>query len=259
MTAIQLHQHMRSLGHWVDWDATTDGFKAGDPETEVRAIAVCWQSTLPKLREAAASGCNLFVTHEPTFYVHMDDDPGVFALPFAREKMSFLHESGLVVYRCHDVWDRVPGIGIRDSWARQLGFEGPPAAADAFHAAYPFTGTAGVLAEHVRLRVEPLGQSRVWLLGDPAAPVTRVGIGTGAVTDFRSMLSLGADAMVVTDDGIAFWSAGCQAADSGIPLIVVNHAVSEEPGMRSLAAHLAGAFPDVPVRHIPLGCLYSVV
>ena len=40
MRAIDLDTHMRQLGTWVDWDKTVDTFKAGDPQTEVRAIAV---------------------------------------------------------------------------------------------------------------------------------------------------------------------------------------------------------------------------
>ena len=259
MKACLIHEHLMSLGDWVDRERSCDGFKAGNPETDVRIVAVCWQATLPALREAAARGAGLFVTHEPTFYVHMDDDLRVFELPFALAKKRFIEETGILIYRCHDVWDRMPEIGILDSWARQLGFDLPPAAADAFHAAYPFRGTVRDLAERVRERTAPLGQSRVWVLGEMDALVTRVAIGTGAITDFRRMLSLGADAMVVTDDGMSFWSAGCQAADSAIPLIVVNHAAAEEPGMKNLAGYLARTFPGLSVFHLPMGCLYTAV
>lgn len=259
MKAVEIHEHFKSVGTWVDWEHSCDAFKAGDPETEVRRVAVAWQATLPALRDAVAGGADLFITHEPTFYVHMDDDPRVFEHAFAREKKRFIEQSGLVIYRCHDVWDRMPEIGILDSWARQLGFDGPPAASATFHAAYPFRGTLGDLAQRVRQCTEPLGQQRVWILGEPDVPVSRVALGTGAITDFGTMLSLGADAMVVTDDGIAFWSAGCQATDSGIPLVVVNHATAEEPGMRNLARYLQSVFPALEVRHIPMGCLYSAV
>ena len=40
MRAIELDTHMRHLGTWVDWTNTVDTFKAGDPQTEVHAIAV---------------------------------------------------------------------------------------------------------------------------------------------------------------------------------------------------------------------------
>lgn len=46
MQAIELVAHMRQMGTWVDWDQTVDTFKAGDPQTEVRGIAVSWMSSL---------------------------------------------------------------------------------------------------------------------------------------------------------------------------------------------------------------------
>ncbi len=72
MNAVELHEHMMSVGSWVHWNATCDGFKAGDPHAEVMGIAVAWQSTLPMLRRASRKGCNLFVTHEPRSSPHVD-------------------------------------------------------------------------------------------------------------------------------------------------------------------------------------------
>lgn len=259
MKAIDIHNHMASLGDWVDWSATCDGFKAGDPQSDVKGIAVAWQSTLPNLRLATEKGCNLFITHEPTFYVHMDDSEAVFRHEYAAAKLRFIEESGLTIYRCHDVWDVFPDIGILDSWASGLGFDSPPAAAVRYHSAYPFTGTVRNLACHVRERVAAIGQSVVEAIGDPDQPVSCVALGTGAITDFHTMLGLGADACIMTDDGMAFWSAGCQAVDSGVPLIIVNHATAEEWGVRNLAAYVARQFPDIPVHHLPMGCLYHVV
>ncbi len=233
--------------------------QGGDPHAEVMGIAVAWQSTLPMLRRASEKGCNLFVTHEPTFYVHMDDSEDVFQQDYAAAKSRFIEQSGLTIYRCHDVWDVFPEIGILDSWASGLGFDGPPEAAVRFHAAYPFSGTVRDLAIHVRERVASIGQPIIQIIGDPDQPVSRVAFGTGAITDFSTMLSLGADACIMTDDGMAFWSAGCQAVDSGIPLIIVNHATAEEWGVHNLAGYIERCFPDVPVHHLPMGCLYHVV
>lgn len=39
-----------------------------------------------------------------------------------KTKREFLERTGMVVLRCHDAWDRWPGIGICDSWAGGLGF-----------------------------------------------------------------------------------------------------------------------------------------
>jgi len=39
-----------------------------------------------------------------------------------KTKREFLERTGVVALRCHDAWDRWPGIGICGSWAGGLGF-----------------------------------------------------------------------------------------------------------------------------------------
>jgi putative NIF3 family GTP cyclohydrolase 1 type 2 len=271
LRARDIDRHMRGVGHWVDWERTVDTFKAGDPDAEVRGIAVAWQSQWPALRAAHAAGCNLFVTHEPTFYVHRDDDPGAFADEHLTAKRAWLQETGMVVYRCHDVWDVLPEHGVRDSWARGLGLQGPPSAEDArrYYGLYrveprPVRDLARRLAE----RVTDVGQAQVQLVdpaGGGAGTVTHLAIGTGAACRVPAMAALrtpdGAapDALLVTDDGMSFWADGSWAIDRGLPLLVVNHASAEEWGLRSLAAYLQRRFPGVPVRHLPQGCQYQTV
>jgi putative NIF3 family GTP cyclohydrolase 1 type 2 len=261
-------RHMRALGTWVRWDQTVDTFKAGDPDVPVRGIAVAWQSQWPTLKAAHAAGCNLFITHEPTFYVHRDDDPGPYQDARLDAKRAWLEQTGMVVYRCHDVWDVVPQHGVRDSWARGLGLEGPPLAEDdrRYYGLYrvptqPLRALAGALAGRVR----DVGQAHVQLVGDGARSITHLAIGTGAACRVPAMAALrtpdGAapDALLVTDDGMRFWADGSWAIDRDLPLLVVNHATAEEWGMRSLAAYLRAHFPGVPVEHFPQGCLYHTI
>src|SRR5580765_2640526 len=64
VSAIQAH-----VG--IPWmEKTVDTFKAGNPDTPVTGIAVTMMATLDVLKRAAASGQNLVITHEPTFYNH---------------------------------------------------------------------------------------------------------------------------------------------------------------------------------------------
>ena len=57
----------------VPWrEQTVDTIKAGDPETPVTGIATTVMATYDVLERAAASGHNLIITHEPTFYSHQD-------------------------------------------------------------------------------------------------------------------------------------------------------------------------------------------
>jgi len=266
--ASDVDRYMRALGTWVDWTQTVDTFKAGDPESDVHGIAVAWQSQWPTLKAAHAAGCTLFITHEPTFYVHRDDDPGGYQDAQLDAKRAWLAETGMVVYRCHDVWDVVPEHGVRDSWARGLGLDGPPLAEDArrFYGVYRVEPQPlRQLARRLASRVRDVGQDQVQLLGDGSRTVTHLAIGTGAACRVPAMASLrtpdGAapDALLVTDDGMRFWADGSWAIDRDLPLLIVNHASAEEWGMRSLAAYLQAHFPSVPVRHFPQGCLYQTL
>jgi putative NIF3 family GTP cyclohydrolase 1 type 2 len=268
MRALDLDRHMRQVGTWVDWEHTVDTFKAGNSETEVRGIAVAWQSQWPTLKAAHAAGCNLFVTHEPTYYVHRDDDPSAFDDKDTAAKRAWLEDTDMVVYRCHDVWDVMPAHGIRDSWARGLGLLGPPLAADdhgwygLYHVA---PQTVQELAQNLAARVSAIGQDQVQVVGDLTRTVERLAIGTGAACRVPAMAQLqddtgrSPDALLVTDDGMSFWRDGSWALDRDLPLLVVNHATAEEWGMQSLAEYLQVHFPGVPVQHFPQGCQYQSV
>ena len=85
-----------------------------------------------------------------------------------------------------------------------------------------------------------------------------IAVGTGAITRFRQMASLGADVLLLTDDGTRLWESAVWLRDTGVSALLVNHATAEEPGMRNLAAWLGREF-GLGVRFIPQGCLYRSV
>jgi putative NIF3 family GTP cyclohydrolase 1 type 2 len=261
MNARDLLAYLRQLnGGWMNLANTVDTFKSGDPSIEVRGIAVGWMSYTWALQRALELGCNVFVTHEPTYYDHLDNNEKMLALPAVQAKRRFIDQSGLVILRCHDLWDQYPAIGIPDSWGDWLGL-GKPIAGEGYFRVYDVRGrTARDVARQVAARVAPLGQSAVELAGPPDQPVTRVCVGTGAITPFLKMLShYGVDLAICTDDGFTYWRDAAYAIDMGVPVIVVNHAVSEEAGLMNLARRLSEQFPAIPVHHIPQRCMYQLV
>jgi hypothetical protein len=261
MQAKHIHSHLRSLDTgWVNWDKTVDTFKAGDPDTEVSGIAVGWMSYTWALRRAVELDCNLFITHEPTYYDHWDNRPDLLERPEVQAKRKFIEANHLVIMRCHDLWDQLPEIGIPDAWGAWLGL-GDAVAGEGYFRVYDIAGqTALDVARQVAARTGSFGQEAVQLIGAPDKPVTRVCIGTGAITPLLSWLATyDIDLAICTDDGIAYWREGGYAIDAGLPVIVVHHAVSEEAGMIALAGHLEQRFPDLPVHHIPQRCMYRLV
>lgn len=111
----------------VPWQTdTVDTFKAGNPDEAVTGIAVTMMATMDVLERAAASGKNLVITHEPTFYNHLDKLdvlPEKEKDPVLAAKLAFIAEHHLVVWRFHDHWHRRTPDGIEAGMAYALGWE----------------------------------------------------------------------------------------------------------------------------------------
>ena len=261
MLAQELQAYLRTLnGGWVNIEKTVDTLKSGSPDAEIQGIAVAWMTYTWAIRQALSLGCNVFVTHEPTYYNHWDNDASILGLQAVRDKQALIERSNLVILRCHDLWDQMPEIGIPDSWAHFLGL-GQAIAGQGYFRVYDVSGrTAVAVAQAIAERTRHLGQEAVQLIGPADKPVTRLCIGTGAITPFLTLIrDYQADLVICTDDGISHWRDAAFAIDMDIPMIVVNHPVSEEPGMINLADHLRAKFPHIPVHHIPQRCMFRLI
>jgi putative NIF3 family GTP cyclohydrolase 1 type 2/GNAT superfamily N-acetyltransferase len=258
--ARDVHAHFRSVGTWVDWEGgtTCDGFKAGTPNTPVTGIAVGWQSSLPALRQASDLGCNLFITHEPTFYAHMDNDKGWRDTEPGQRKAAFLDRKGMVVYRCHDLWDIFPRLGIVDAWSEFLDLGQPVATARYYNVHEVPTTTAWELTHRIALAVFKLHEQAVQLFGAKWQMVHRLAVGTGAITNVRKMVELGADVLLTTDDGATLWRDAAWLEDLGLPMILVNHRTAEIPGLYKLVEYLQQQFPGLPVHFVGSTCSYEI-
>jgi putative NIF3 family GTP cyclohydrolase 1 type 2 len=276
MKVIDIFEFLKSKGTWVNWNATSDHILFGDPEAEISAIAVGWMPTFPNLKQAADNGCNLFITHEP-LYVGCANQFEIFIGGPIRDyrepiqnaimleendvwiqKTNWLKANNMTVLRCHDVWDDFPEIGIHGAWAKWLGFTKTPIAHEKYYEIHDL-GTISLeqLTTQLTARVKYLGQPGVMVFGEPNQIVHRIGLGTGAITDYRKMHQMGADVLLITDDGTRQWESAQWSEDSGIPMIMVNHATAEEPGIRTMADYIQKNFPTIPVTPIKRGCLYQ--
>lgn len=258
--AREIRDHLLAMGPWVDPASTVDTFKSGDPDAIVRKVAVCWMNYTWVVRKALELGCEMIICHEPTYYEHWDKERSVFDFEFARRKKDLIESSGIIILRCHDVWDRVEKIGIPWAWGEFLGFD-RLVDKTTFCLAYEIDEIPSAqLARVVAGRVAALGQQAVELYGPGDKPVRRVVVGTGAITPFVEMFkNLRADAAICSDDGFVRWRDGTMAVDMGLPAVVVNHGVTEEPGVRKLAEYLAGAFPSLTVVPIHQDCVYQAI
>jgi putative NIF3 family GTP cyclohydrolase 1 type 2 len=247
-----IREHLLARAPWVDPDHTVDTVKAGDPSRPLTTIGVGWVAAIENLRRAHELGCELFITHEPTFWEHQAPERRFRGVEPGLSKSRFLAETGMAVLRVHDIWDLWPGIGIRDAWAAGLGLtrllaEEP----NRWHAVYTIEETT--LADFARTvagRVAPLGQDSVQVIGDPDMRVSRPALGVGCGGPDVDALALGADVLIVCFDGASYWQDRQRFAELGAGVITVEHGTSELWGLESLALYLHQAFPTLTVHYL---------
>lgn len=239
----------------VEWKKdTVDTFKAGNPDTPVTGVAVTMMATMDVLQRAAAKGLNFVITHEPTFYAHLDTPEGVPENdPVWMEKRAFIEKHGMVVWRFHDHWHMRRPDGIEAGNIRTLGWEKFQRPDNQYLFVIPET-TVKELAREVSGK---LGSSMLRVVGDPEMKVTKVGFSPGAAGSQREIRAMEQDDVQVLMVGeTREWETVEYAADAASQhrqkaLIVIGHIPSEQPGMEECARWLQVFVKTVPVEFVP--------
>lgn len=238
----------------VQWQKdTVDTFKAGNPDTPVTGVAVTMMATMDVLQRASEKRLNFVITHEPTFYAHLDTPEGVPQDdPVWAEKRAFIEKHGMVVWRFHDHWHMRNPDGIEAGNVHALGWEKFQRADNQYLFVLPET-TVKELAQYVAGK---LGSTVVRVVGDPEMKVTKVGFSPGAAGSEQEIRALEQDDVQVLMVGeTREWETVEYAADAVSEgrrkaLIVIGHIPSEQPGMDECAQWLKGFVKDVPVEFV---------
>ena len=240
----------------VPWtEPTVDTFKDGDPATPVTGIAVTMMATFDVLRRAAARGANLVITHEPTFYDHLDKLDVLEAEhdSVTAAKRAFIREHRMVVVRMHDHWHRRRPEPMAVNLARVLGWERYQVPDSEWLYRVPET-TLAELAATIRRRL-PAPTMRV--VGDSALRVTKIGLSPGAAGFDTHRKLLQQDAVEVLVIGEAReWETVEYVADAVTAgrkkaLIILGHIRSEQDGMDEFTRWLGMFVKEVPVTFVP--------
>jgi putative NIF3 family GTP cyclohydrolase 1 type 2 len=265
MNIANFHKHFRDkarqFGYLRPEHETVDGVKIGASDLNITRMAVAWKATMNNLAKAHEAGCNFFISHESLFCNghHGREDTDDVITTHEYDKLKWLRETGMTVYRLHDGWDAYPEFGVLDSWQNGLGFsdakilqqngyirllEIPPV---------PFNELASSILD----KVKSLGQNAIQVRTPRKESVRRLVITAGAAGTTLEMLDMQPDAIIRSDDWFNWVREGELAAESGIGLIIVNHATCEEWGMQNLNQYLKQNFPDVETIFLPGGCEYE--
>lgn len=241
----------------VPWQSdTVDTFKAGNPDTLVTGIAVTMMATLDVLQRAAASGDNLIITHEPTFFDHLDSSA---QLPEKENdavlvaKREFIATHHLVIWRFHDHWHARKPDGIEAGMVNALGwqkFEDP-------NNQYLFN-VPDITLEQLAAEIKrKLGIRVMRVVGDPNLHVTKLALAPGAAGFSRHAEALempGVQALVVGET--REWETVEYVADAMVEgrkksLIILGHIPSEQAGMEECTRWLRTFVSEVPITFVP--------
>lgn len=241
----------------VPWAAeTVDTFKAGDPDTAVTGIAVTMMATMDVLQRAAASDKNLIITHEPTFYDHLDKLDVLEQKendPVLQAKLAFIAEHHLVVWRFHDHWHRRKPDGIVAGMVHALGWEKYQDAKNEYLFTIPETTMEKLTAD---LKVK-LSTHAMRVVADPHQRVKRAALVPGSSGFARETHALEMpDVDVLLTGEPREWETVEYVADAvtqkkGKGLIILGHIPSEQAGMEECTRWLKSFVSEVPIEFVP--------
>lgn len=234
---------------------TVDTLKTGDPQQKVNAIVTTFLATSEVIEQAIERGANLIITHEPTFYGHVDATDWLQGEPVYESKRHLIEENHLAIWRFHDYLHSLQPDPTLSGLLKALGWAAYASSEPPFVCHLP-PRTLADLVQEIKSR---LGLAHVRVVGDLQMTCQKVGILVGAFGGQMQISTLGRLALDVLVCGeIHEWETSEYVRDAmhlGHPkaLIVTGHSVSEEDGMREIIPWLEERLPDVPITFLPAG------
>ena len=219
-------------------DFDNSGLLVGSAGEEVSGILCALDVSEPVIREAVSLGANLIVTHHPIMFdarkrVTDADYEGRLLLSLIRNRISLI--------AAHTNLDQAPG-GINDALARVCGLLDVKGEGFVRAGRLPSPMKAGELKSFLSAAL----RTDVRLMGDPEAPVSVLGMCSGAGGgEWEDAASLGADAFL---SGEIRHHLALAMSDAGIPAFECGHYATEAPGIFALADALQSALNQVKCK-----------
>jgi putative NIF3 family GTP cyclohydrolase 1 type 2 len=240
----------------TEWYAeTVDTFKGGGPQMEVTGIATTFLATLEVLRQAKAANLNMVITHEPTFYNHLDETKSLEGDSVLKAKQDFIKENNMSVFRFHDHIHQTNPDGIYKGVVNEMGWQENETSIRP----YTYTIAETVLEKLAGDLQKTYPSAEIRVVGKPDMRVRNIGMVLGAAGSARQIASLQRSEVEVLIIGetneweTVEYVRDAVALGKRKALILLGHAISEEGGMQFCAVWLGRFITEVPVRFIPAG------
>lgn len=236
-------------------EETVDTFKSGDPSEQVTGIACTFMATVDVLKEAAAKGCNLIITHEPTYYNHLDSKDKLLDDPVYAAKQELIDQHKLIIFRFHDHWHRTTPDGIYVGMTRKMVWDSYLEEGEKHIFNFPGISLIHV-TDHLK---EVFPEANLRVIGDPDLKINRAAFSAGAPGSAAhfELLQRGDINLLLIGEAPEWETIEYvrDASQAGLPmsLVILGHAVSEEAGMEYCAQWLQTFITEVPVTFIEAG------
>jgi len=232
---------------------TVDTLKAGEGSQRVTGIVTTMFATCDVITQASKLGANFIIAHEPTFYNHLDETEWLANSDVYKYKRALLKESNIAVWRCHDYVHAHRPDGVLSGVLKQMDWEKYADTATPQIINMPAT-KLGDIIEDVKKK---LGIAQVRMIGDPAQSIKKIALLPGAAggrTQINVMQNAKPDLLIVGE--LSEWETAeyirdARYLDGRAALIVLGHALSEEPGSEWMMNFLKPQLQGITIMHIP--------
>ncbi len=239
---------------------TVDTFKSGNPEDLVTGVAVCMFADMKVLKQAVADKCNLIIAHEPVFYNHLDETKALENDPVFMEKMKFINDHKLIIWRFHDHIHRTKPDGIYVGMIEKLGWSKNQTDSSMIH----FKFATVKLSTFISQLKSKFPGSSFRVIGNPDMSVTNVALAVGApgsASHLRLLQEKQTDLLIAGE--AQEWETYQYAYDAQLQgrnkaVIFLGHTNSEEAGMDYCARWLKGFLPqNINIQYIKNGSSFK--
>lgn len=254
MKAIEIMEEVLSKEFMEGWHGMVDCCHAGDPEREVQKIGVCFSATPNVLRQAADWGAQLLITHEPTYYTHLNEfKPSL----LNNQKKELVESTGITIYRYHNSMHYRGEDMVSLAFLERMGWKGT------FDGQLFFTFDAPTTpAQVIKDICSRLGLTCLRTIGRKDGTVQKIGLFLGARNESIYEPFFSDDTDVAICGEACEWQFGepvREAAEFGMQktMLLLGHVQSEKFAMESFAEKIDGKFAGIPAKYFDCGNLFT--
>ena len=253
---------MELLFHWCDdngekdYSNTCDTVKNGDPDREIRKVAVTMTATADLIRKAQEWGADLLIVHEPTFYSHMDQH--LENDPVTKAKEELLAKTGMVIWRYHDHPHNKKMDMIGEGTVKMLGFQGTwinrSWAVNRFILDEPLT------PREIMERFRRNGGEHVRICGTVDEPCKNISLCLGTPRGvFEELQDPEVDVVESCEWALGEYARDAAALGFRKALMIIGHNPSEKGGMILLSEMLSREIPSLETKYFDCGEVYHTL